>query len=351
MVDTSDDLTIQALRAARRRASGHPGRRVRPPHLPRRAAAAVERGPRRHVARRAAAGGVRTSREQVLRVGPGVQPAAPGPGGTDGLGAGERAAGQTSIVERARFDNQYIEHWSLWRDVAILLRTAGALGRSIVGRFDRSTHRDGPSTGRQDLERDLRCAVASRSWSRPRCPPRCSPSCQPPPAKVVRHARRPDLRRRQQPHRVHARLRGGLRCRASAGTRSGGTSRSRPRPRSTGRRPTTSSTRRRAAASRSSSSSATRPQWANGSTDPKVVPSNAAVFNTFVNRYKAFFKTAVQRYGNRVKHWEVWTEPNENHYWQPLGLDAHTGHETLDRPLRAAVHRDQAAYARSPTPR
>jgi lipopolysaccharide/colanic/teichoic acid biosynthesis glycosyltransferase len=44
--------------------------------------------------------------------------------------------GQTSIVERARFDNQYIEHWSLWSDVAIMLRTAGALGRSILGRFE-----------------------------------------------------------------------------------------------------------------------------------------------------------------------------------------------------------------------
>jgi exopolysaccharide biosynthesis polyprenyl glycosylphosphotransferase len=45
--------------------------------------------------------------------------------------------GQTSIAERARFDNQYIEHWSLWRDVVIILRTAGLVTRSIVGRFDR----------------------------------------------------------------------------------------------------------------------------------------------------------------------------------------------------------------------
>ena len=44
--------------------------------------------------------------------------------------------GQTSIAERARFDNQYIEHWSLWRDVVILLRTASAVSRSIIGRFD-----------------------------------------------------------------------------------------------------------------------------------------------------------------------------------------------------------------------
>jgi lipopolysaccharide/colanic/teichoic acid biosynthesis glycosyltransferase len=31
--------------------------------------------------------------------------------------------GDTSIAERARFDNHYIEHWSLWLDVVILART------------------------------------------------------------------------------------------------------------------------------------------------------------------------------------------------------------------------------------
>ncbi len=31
--------------------------------------------------------------------------------------------GDTSIPERVRFDNYYIEHWSLWLDVAILVRT------------------------------------------------------------------------------------------------------------------------------------------------------------------------------------------------------------------------------------
>ncbi|MDQ1535162.1 MAG: hypothetical protein QOF28_2923 [Actinomycetota bacterium] len=34
--------------------------------------------------------------------------------------------GDTSLKERVRFDNQYIEHWSLWRDVVILLRTLSA---------------------------------------------------------------------------------------------------------------------------------------------------------------------------------------------------------------------------------
>jgi lipopolysaccharide/colanic/teichoic acid biosynthesis glycosyltransferase len=31
--------------------------------------------------------------------------------------------GDTSIPERTRFDNYYIEHWSLWLDVVIMART------------------------------------------------------------------------------------------------------------------------------------------------------------------------------------------------------------------------------------
>nr|WP_246416585.1 sugar transferase [Nocardioides luti] len=38
--------------------------------------------------------------------------------------------GDTSIDDRVRFDNYYIENWSLWGDVKIMFRTVGALGRS-----------------------------------------------------------------------------------------------------------------------------------------------------------------------------------------------------------------------------
>jgi exopolysaccharide biosynthesis polyprenyl glycosylphosphotransferase len=38
--------------------------------------------------------------------------------------------GDTSIEERARYDNQYIEHWSLWRDLVIMIRTASEVVRS-----------------------------------------------------------------------------------------------------------------------------------------------------------------------------------------------------------------------------
>ncbi|MFW3169851.1 exopolysaccharide biosynthesis polyprenyl glycosylphosphotransferase [Geodermatophilus sp. CPCC 206100] len=40
--------------------------------------------------------------------------------------------GDTSIEERARFDNSYIEHWSLWRDLVILVRTVAAVHRQAV---------------------------------------------------------------------------------------------------------------------------------------------------------------------------------------------------------------------------
>jgi len=35
--------------------------------------------------------------------------------------------GDTSIEDRARFDNHYIEHWSVWRDIVILARTVAAV--------------------------------------------------------------------------------------------------------------------------------------------------------------------------------------------------------------------------------
>jgi exopolysaccharide biosynthesis polyprenyl glycosylphosphotransferase len=42
--------------------------------------------------------------------------------------------GDTSIAQRVRFDNLYIEHWSIWRDVVIALRTVGVLVRRFLRR-------------------------------------------------------------------------------------------------------------------------------------------------------------------------------------------------------------------------
>ncbi|MFE2047172.1 sugar transferase [Streptomyces sp. NPDC059459] len=51
------------------------------------------------------------------------------PAGITGLAQIHGLRGDTSIEDRARFDNAYIDDWSLWQDVCILLRTAVALVR------------------------------------------------------------------------------------------------------------------------------------------------------------------------------------------------------------------------------
>ncbi|MCM2578235.1 sugar transferase [Streptomyces meridianus] len=51
------------------------------------------------------------------------------PVGITGLAQVHGLRGDTSIEDRARFDNHYIETWSLWQDVRILLRTAGSFLR------------------------------------------------------------------------------------------------------------------------------------------------------------------------------------------------------------------------------
>jgi exopolysaccharide biosynthesis polyprenyl glycosylphosphotransferase len=46
--------------------------------------------------------------------------------------------GETSLRERVRFDNHYIEHWSLWRDLVIMCRT----GLAVFQRPARGSHPD-----------------------------------------------------------------------------------------------------------------------------------------------------------------------------------------------------------------
>jgi lipopolysaccharide/colanic/teichoic acid biosynthesis glycosyltransferase len=43
--------------------------------------------------------------------------------GLTGLAQVSGLRGDTSIADRARYDNYYIEHWSLWLDIKILIRT------------------------------------------------------------------------------------------------------------------------------------------------------------------------------------------------------------------------------------
>jgi exopolysaccharide biosynthesis polyprenyl glycosylphosphotransferase len=52
------------------------------------------------------------------------------PVGLTGLAAVKGLRGDTSIVDRAQFDNWYIENWSLWFDMKIIARTALAVVRA-----------------------------------------------------------------------------------------------------------------------------------------------------------------------------------------------------------------------------
>ncbi|MEV7088488.1 sugar transferase [Streptomyces sp. NPDC093085] len=51
------------------------------------------------------------------------------PVGITGLAQVHGLRGDTSIEERSRFDNHYIDHWTLWQDICILVRTAVSLVR------------------------------------------------------------------------------------------------------------------------------------------------------------------------------------------------------------------------------
>jgi hypothetical protein len=52
--------------------------------------------------------------------------------------------GDTSIDERARLDNQYIENWSLWRDVVILFQTFSAVIRNTFEPTGETGRADAP---------------------------------------------------------------------------------------------------------------------------------------------------------------------------------------------------------------
>jgi exopolysaccharide biosynthesis polyprenyl glycosylphosphotransferase len=51
------------------------------------------------------------------------------PAGLTGWAQVHGLRGDTSISERVRFDNHYIEHWSIWRDVVVLARSAAEVLR------------------------------------------------------------------------------------------------------------------------------------------------------------------------------------------------------------------------------
>lgn len=82
------------------------------------------------------------------------------PVGLTGWAAVNGLRGDTSIAERARYDNFYINNWSLWLDIKIIIRTGWAL--VVNFQQDRSAAR---STQTEDR-------VVARKDSIPRIPPR-----------------------------------------------------------------------------------------------------------------------------------------------------------------------------------
>ncbi len=55
------------------------------------------------------------------------------PSGLTGWAQVHGLRGDTSIADRARFDNYYVENWSLWLDVKIILRTVSSVVRGAGG--------------------------------------------------------------------------------------------------------------------------------------------------------------------------------------------------------------------------
>ncbi|MFE4693840.1 exopolysaccharide biosynthesis polyprenyl glycosylphosphotransferase [Streptomyces sp. NPDC056749] len=67
--------------------------------------------------------------KQFSRTHPGYRARHRMPVGITGLAQVHGLRGDTSIEDRARFDNRYIETWSLWQDLCVLARTAGSVFR------------------------------------------------------------------------------------------------------------------------------------------------------------------------------------------------------------------------------
>ena len=94
------------------------------------------------------------------------------PVGLTGLAQVHGLRGDTSIDERARFDNRYIESWSLWRDLVIIFLTVFAVLRDAMPSFfngDEDATQTVVANGVEDERCDLQPEVVV-SATRPRPP-------------------------------------------------------------------------------------------------------------------------------------------------------------------------------------
>ena len=105
--------------------AGGPGRADDAQAVARRAPAAVEHHPGRHEPGRSAAGAARRSWRSSRRSSRGTSPGTGFPSGSTGWAQVHGLRGDTDIADRASFDNYYIENWSMWSDIKIMLRTVG----------------------------------------------------------------------------------------------------------------------------------------------------------------------------------------------------------------------------------
>lgn len=83
-------------------------------------------------------------------------------GGMTGWAQVHGLSGDTSIPERVRFDNYYIEHWSLWLDMTILVRT---LAQLLTNAIDSVVHRSGTMTDALQSTAEVRSAVTEADFT------------------------------------------------------------------------------------------------------------------------------------------------------------------------------------------
>ena len=62
----------------------------------------------------------------------------------------------------------------------------------------------------------------------------------------------------------------------------------------------------------------TSPTWLNGSADEWSVPQGPPKLQEWITAYRSFVNAMASRYRGRVRHWELWNEPNLKVFWEPL---------------------------------
>ena len=123
----SSDAGVAGQVEHQHRPAAGTGRQAAAVQLARRAASADQRAARRHVAGRARGPNGRSSSRSSERPYAGYDDRHRVPAGITGWAQIHGLRGDTSIEERVRFDNHYIENWSLGLDVKIILRTVGSM--------------------------------------------------------------------------------------------------------------------------------------------------------------------------------------------------------------------------------